>query len=205
MLLFLDNDIILKLSSIGILSEIEHLFSSPPSSIFILGTARHYIRNSSTLRKKYSKETIENALKAIETYNIIPDEYLDDSKFIELSQIDGIDSGEQILFSINIPDQDYLILTGDKRALRELSSHSKNISDSHREKIICLELLFIRLLKYIPFEDLAQKIKAANFCGDSVIKFCFIQDNLTIDKVIEGLNSYLFNLKSETGSLLHPE
>ena len=85
MRLFLDNDIILKLSSIDILQEIEQIYSASPSSIYILGSAKHYIRNSNSVKKKYSKETIENALSAIENYSIIPDDFLDENRLIELS------------------------------------------------------------------------------------------------------------------------
>lgn len=184
------------------LQEIEQIFSTSSSSIFILGSAKHYIRNSRSVKEKYSRETIKRAITSIENYSVIPDEFLDESRLIELSKIESIDSGEQILFSLNIPDGEYLILTGDKRATRQLSKISSDISNSHKEKIVCLEKLFLKLLEIYPLKDLTEKIKSADFCGDSVIRFCFNQNLLTIDKVKEGLNSYYFSLKSETGSLL---
>ncbi|OQY72392.1 MAG: hypothetical protein B6D44_10220 [Ignavibacteriales bacterium UTCHB2] len=202
MRLFLDNDIILKLSSIGMLQQIEQMFSAIPSSIYILGSAKYYIMNSSSLKKKYSKETIKNALTAIENYSVIPDEFLDENKLVELSKIESIDSGEQILYSLNVPDGEYLILTGDKRSLQQLSKYSPGICNSHTEKIVCLEKLFLKLLERFSFDDLSEKIITSDFCGDSVIKLCFSQNQLTIDKVKEGLNSYYSSLKSETGTLL---
>lgn len=185
------------------LNKIEEIFSCESEDIFILPSAKYYISKSSSIRKKYSQDIIDAALIAIENYNVIPDKFVSQEKFIVLSNIEGIDSGEQILFSVDIPDEEYLILTGDKRSLRELSINSKNISDSHKGKVVCLEVLLLELLKYIPFEDLTQKVKASNFCSDTVIRLCFNQESLTFGKVTEGLNSYVLSLKSETELLLY--
>ena len=106
MLLFLDNDIILKLSSAGLLKEIEKIYSCTADNIFVLPTAKYYISNSSSVKKKYAPEVVNSALESIKDYSDIPDQFINDDNFLELANIEGIDSGEQILFSISVPDHE---------------------------------------------------------------------------------------------------
>lgn len=202
--LFLDNDIILKLSAINSLNKIETIFNVSPDFVFILPTASAYIRNSKKVKEKYSSEVINNALEAINNYSVIPDEYIDQPKFIQLSGIDKIDSGEKILFSITTASNDFLILTGDKNSIKAISSHPgiDNIRHYLKNKIVCLERIVLTFLETINFDSLVQQIIDSDFCGDKTIKIIFEQTNLNAENVQEGLRSYFADLKYNAGSLL---
>ncbi len=202
--LFLDNDIILKLSSAGLLNKIGNIFNSPSSSIYILSTAIPYISNSKRVIKKYGKTTIKESLKIIANYQIIPDSYIDKKKFIELSRIDGIDSGEQLLYSVTPSALDFLILTGDKVSITALSNsyNIKGILTFLTNKIICLEQIILNLIKSDGFAVIKNKIKESNFfANDKTIKICFNQPNADEEKVKKCLLSYINNLKQEAKNL----
>jgi hypothetical protein len=203
--LFLDNDIILKLASIGLLQKIETIFNVESSSIFILPTAKYYIRNSKNVKDKYSPKIIIDCLDIIKKYSSIPDNYIDEKIIESLSDIPGIDSGEQILFSIRPQTNDFLILTGDKRALTHLweAQGVELIKLALSGKIVCLEWIMINLLESENFDSLLGQIKASNFCEDQEIRIVFNQVDLTPEMAKKGLQSYLDDLKKHTGNLLY--
>jgi hypothetical protein len=202
--LFLDNDIILKLASIGLLQNIETIFNVESSSIFILPTAKPYIRNSKNVRDKYPPKIINDCLDTIKKYSSIPGNYIDEKIIESLSIIPGIDSGEQVLFSIIPKTNDFLVLTGDKKALTHLweAQGVESIKLALSGKIVCLEWIMLKLLESENFDFLSGQIKAANFCGDQEIRIVFNQAELTSGKAKNGLQSYLDDLKKHTGNLL---
>ncbi len=204
MLLFLDNDIILKLGALGLLKDLEKLFNTDASSIYILPTAKHYISNNKNLRIKYSEELLQDILTLIKNYQDIPAEFINDETYLSLTDIDRIDSGERLLFSINPGDKDFLILTGDKNAIIQLSNQPNidNIKAELAGKIVCLEYIFLKLSEINSFDLIQSQMKGKDFGSDKTLELVFNQSNLTIEKAREGLVSYYNDLKKQTDDLL---
>jgi hypothetical protein len=202
--LFIDNDILLKLGSADLLQNLNKIFNVNNSSIFILPTAKHYIAGNKKLKEKYSKEILNEILKKIDCYLAIPDEYLNQDVYIKLLSIPKVDSGEQILYSLRPPSNDFLILTGDKLSIKALySNHTiKDIVEQLRNKIVCLEYIFLKLLDLESFESLSKRVMEANYCGDKTILIVFGQPSLSIELVRAGLLSYFKNLDAETDKSL---
>lgn len=207
MQLFIDNDILLKLGSADLLQNLNKIFNVNNSSIFILSTAKYYISRNKKLEEKYSKEVLAKVLEATNSYSIIPDEYLDQEVFLKLSNIPNIDSGEQVLYSIRPPANDFLILTGDKLSIKELYSNSdiKGIAEELKNKIVCLEYLFLRLIDLEDFESFSNRIKEANYCGDKTIELVFQQPALSAGLARSGLLSYYRDLDGQTFQHLFKE
>jgi len=206
--LFVDNDILLKLASTDLLHNLNTIFNVNDSSIFILPSAKFYISKSKNVRRKYSIQTINKVLNAIKVYSIIPDIYIDQNKFFLLSNISNIDSGEQLLYSLNPPSNDFLVLTGDKLSIHELFSNInlKGLSQNLYHKIVCLEYLFLMIIALNNFEELTHNIKSSNYCGDKTIQIVFQQNNLTVDLAVDGLISYFKDLNKQTNdSLFFPK
>lgn len=202
--LFLDNDIILKLSSANLLEKIETIFNSTSSSIYILPTAKSYISKSKRVLTKYRQTTIKEALKIISNYQTIPDSYVDQNKFIKLSKIEGIDSGEQLLYSLTPSSEDFLILTGDKVSITALNESSviSSIQRYFKNKIVCLEQILINLIRSEGFIDIKNNIEKSNFCGDDkTIKICFNQTDAVESDVTNCLDSYISDLKKQAPNL----
>jgi hypothetical protein len=202
--LYLDNDIILKLSSINKLHLIEQIFQVSPNSIYILPSVIPYLKFNKKLLKTFSQKTLDYAITIISSYSKITNQ-INREHFVLLSGITDIDSGEQILFSID-PKNDFLILTGDKKAIIELNINPKldSIKTKLEKRIQCLESLFLILIKIVQFGYITIEIKESNFCNDISIKNIFSQTNLTLEKAEEGLISYLNDIKNKTGNLLFP-
>lgn len=204
MLLFLDNDIILKLGALGLLKELENLFNTDASSIYILPSAKYFISNNKNLRIKYSEELLQNILKAIRNYQVIPDDFVNDQKYLSLADIDKIDSGERLLFSLKPPDKNYLILTGDKNSIIQLSQQQNvdNVESGLKGKIVCLEYIVLKLMETNSFDFIEKGINEKDFGGDAALKLIFNQSNLTLEKAREGLLSYFNDLKDKTKDIL---
>jgi hypothetical protein len=202
--LFVDNDILLKLASADLLKNLTNIFSVTDSSIFFLPSAKYYISGNKKLKQKYSKEVIKNVLTTIDKYSAIPDEYIDQDLFSKLSNMDNIDSGEQILYSIKPTKDEYLILTGDKLSIQQLYSHHElnEIAAGLKNKIVCLECLFIKIMELYNFEEITNIIRESNYCGDKTIEIVFQQNRLTFELALDGLLSYFNDLNSLTNNSL---
>jgi len=190
---FLDNDIILKLSAAGLLEKIEEIYKVDSSSIYVLPSAPFYFKNNPKLKKKYDSETIERTKEATEKYSVIPDKYIDGEKFQRLADINKIDSGEQILFSLTPQTEEFLILTGDKNSISALNN-AEGVDDIKaylKDKIIFLEELMLVFIKKEGFEKISKSVSAANFCFDKVLRTCFNQTKADEEKVIACLESYV--------------
>jgi len=204
LLLFPDNDIILKLGSLGYLGDLEKIFNTGASSIYILPTARPYILNNKNLRNKYSEQALRNILTALDNYKIIPDEYIDDKHYRSLANIEKIDSGERVLFSVNPVGKEFLVLTGDKNAIIQLSNQG-NIDEIKIDltgKIVCLEYMVLKLLDLYGINIIGQRMIEREFGGDLTLKLVFQQTDLTIAKGRDGLLSYINDLDRQTNHLL---
>ncbi len=195
--LFLDNDIILKLSAAGLLVKIEEVFDTDKSSIYVLPSARFYFKDNPRLKKIYSEQVLAHAKDATERYSIIPDEYNDDKKLRQLADIEKIDSGEQILFSLTPKRAEFRILTGDKHSIKALSRADgvEEIKTSLRNKIVFLEELILSLFKSLGFDLVFESVISADFSYDKVLKICFNKTKVNEKQVIDCLKSYINDLK----------
>jgi len=204
LLLFLDNDIILKLGSLGFLEDLEKLFNTDASSIYILPTVKPYVLNNKNLRKKYPEQTLQKILSTIENYQVITDELIDDKRYQYIANIEKIDSGERVLFAVNPIGIAFLVLTGDKNAIIQLCNQSNidQIKIDLTGKIVCLEYIVLKLLDLYGINIIGQRMIEREFGGDLTLKLIFQQTDLTIIKGRNGLLSYLTDLDRQTNPLL---
>ncbi len=186
----------------GVLGRIETLFNDNVSDIYYLPSLPHMLKGDKKIKQNHSLLTINEALSFINNYSPIPDDFFSEDLVNSLSEIDDIDSGEQILFSINLPFEEFYILTGDKRALISLSrSNLTEIQSRLKGRIICLEEIMLKLLPHIDMDNLIVKAKTHNFCSDKVLKICLNQTAVTLQKLEECILSYLNELKKESINL----
>jgi len=202
MKVFIDNDIILKISSIAAWKEVEETFRVKRDSFYVLPTAKNYIQKSKTVKKNYTEEVIKYALEFIATCNEITEQQINKDDIDSLSEVPNIDAGELILFSVKNVN-DFLILTGDKKAIIQLNSANEAIKEKLEHKIVCLEKLLLEILRNNDFETIERKIKS-NFCSnDKVVKIAFSQSDLSVGKVNECLSSYYQDLKNKSNHFLY--
>ena len=201
--LFLDNDIILKLGACELLKKIEDIYNTKHNFIYILPTALFYFKNSKRLKAKYSKEFLNSIIEVISEFSPIPDEYVNEDNFMELQNVENIDTGEQLLFSLIPSTNDFFILTGDKRAIKSLNNTPdlNNLKNFLKGKIIFLEMLILNFIETENFELINKKLTESTYCYDKVLKICFGQANVKKHDVKACLKSYIDDLKRDASNL----
>lgn len=141
MLLLSDNDIIIKLSLLGLFDDFLECLKISKKEIFITPTAQHSIPAQF---KKYEKELgeIKYALPKTSDFTIVEDI---DSEVLSELQSDNIDSGEAFLSAVLIKNNQYYMATGDKRFLKAIKATSYN--ECFKNKIFTFELCLSILCK----------------------------------------------------------
>jgi hypothetical protein len=201
---FLDNDVIIKLTTCGLLSEALECLKIDQSGIRVLDSARFFFLKNREMRKKHSKEVLEFAVDFVEKHTTISAEDNEDYKLLITQNSNGIDPGEAKLISATIQDSSYCLFTGDKRCLRALYN-AKELSEIHSKlqgRVICLEQIICELIKVYGFELIREKIVPARDC-DQVLKAAFGSGHQSQKEItLEMLNSKIKDLRIESGYIL---
>lgn len=203
MILLADNDILLKLASCNLLDEALLVLNVTYRDIRVLKTLKYELRKNKKLSARYGTESIQRALDFIQQVSTIDSAINSDEQSL-LSDVQGIDDGEIILFAATKDIPQFLIATGDKKALVALSaSETCNfIVRRLSNRVICLEQLVLRIIFQFGFEAVLHKLSAAIEC-DNVLKVAFASGvDSTLDKSTDDLNHYIDLLRKQTGNLL---
>lgn len=133
----------------------------------------------------------------------IPDElqHQYDELLAEFQDIDQIDSGEAILFALTILVDSTITFTGDKRSIIALGNI---LNEENRAKVTgrvkCLEQTIAELMLNMEFQEMSKKV--ANKPWDTALRACF--GSTSYESVIEGLESYYYDLNNGCNNLLAP-
>jgi len=204
MICLADNDILLKLSCCDLLIPLFDTLDIPYANIHYLPSLP-YMLTKKNLRDKYNVGVDRllvflNRISPL-TFSIRQDE------LALLNGIDDVDTGEVVLFSSDVSESDYIIATGDKRCLRALANAEQcdGICTRLREKVLCLEVSVLLLIRYLGFEAVRAKVTPALHC-DKALQTAFGSGLLSSQENVEiALHSYFSELNHETKELLmHP-
>lgn len=121
----------------------------------------------------------------------------------EIESMAGIDPGEAVLFSAAAKSEDFLVLTGDKRALRALSlaPNSPNVRKLHH-KFLCIEMLILRLLDLHGLEWVRNKFCPSKDIDKAVIVILGSRCDATEISVRDGLAAYINELHQDCSIFL---
>ena len=216
----IDNDIIKKLATFDLFDDTFKLFGVQPQQIRILSTAKYKFRKNQKQVKAGKSRKIQDNLtdygktleivESLPTIDISDISEIDSKVFESLSQIEGIEQGEAILTSyvVHLLQQstgsEAFILTGDKVFLRALATlNNLGLQTVLNNRIWCLEQLVLMNIKVYGFEAVCNKIEPVREC-DVAIKAVFGSGaQSTPNNALATLQSYIDELRAETGSLLH--
>ena len=208
MILLIDNDIILKLASCDLLAEAAEVFGITLFDFYVLPSARFKLLNpKKPNRAKVKLQQVEYArleqfFKVAKNINLVPNPEV----FAALTGHDGIDEGESLLFSALGQLTDSLLATGDKRSLIELQNTSgvplTALRNQVRQRTFCFEQIVMRIIQNVDFNTCLSKIVPARNC-DTALRFIFSKEySTTQNESLEGLTSYINDLRMQTGDLL---
>lgn len=198
----IDNDVILKLASCDLFWEGMDSLGLDKSNIRVLSTARLYFQNSSRVGKNYPEKGRLAAIQIACECSSIPGACAEE--LILFSDIEGLDPGETDLITYGSTLNCCYVVSGDKRwptvlaNAERLDPYCKKLS----KKVICLEQIVLRLVRSRDFKTLLPNLMQLGDV-DKAMKYVFYSGLETkCESALEGLCSYIADLKRGTGSLL---
>jgi hypothetical protein len=199
MVYFLDNDVILKLTTYRILNEALNCLKIDRSDIRVLASAR-FVFCSKKLQKKYSEEILLSAIEFVESCATISAQDNDEYRLLEKQAKNDIDPGEATLIAATFP----LLATGDKRCLQALFS-IESLELIHKKlqgRVICLEQIICKLIETQGFDWVLEKV-LPNLDCDKALKSAFGSgSNSQPGNVLGTLNSYIQDLQKTSSGIL---
>lgn len=198
---FWDTDVLLKLSAMDLLEETLQLLDVDTTSVFVAPSAPHYIRKKRNLQQRYGAEGLERARRFVNTVQIVST--YDESTLKLLSEVRDIGSGEAILIAGAVQTQEFLFLTGDKRALEALTQVEacKTVVNQLQGRVVCLEQIVLKSVQG-GFTQTQAKIASAREC-DTAIKVAFGSGlQATQETVEQALRHYIEDLRRKTAGML---
>lgn len=174
MVVLADNDILLKLGACRLLDDLPRLLETTRSKLYVPPTARFKIRGSKeTLASLYTKEGVERALDFIEAVSELSGDDPDGEQAL-LTDVEGIDAGEAVLFAETQRFDDFRLLTGDKNSLRALVEAPGLDATKTRlaGRVFCFEQLMLRFIDVLGFETVCRLVDPVRSC-DGVLDMAF--------------------------------
>jgi hypothetical protein len=95
---FLDNDVIIKLTTCGLLSEALECLEIDRSNVRVLSSAR-FVFKGPKMRKKHSEQVLASAVEFVESCITIPPQDSDEYLLLEQQIKNDIDAGEATLIA----------------------------------------------------------------------------------------------------------
>jgi hypothetical protein len=203
MVYFLDNDVILKLTTYRILNEALDCLEIDRSDIRVLASAR-FVFGSKKLQKKYSEEILLSAIEFVESCATISAQDNDEYRLLEKQAKNDIDPGEATLIAATFHESASLLATGDKRCLKALFS-IESLELIHKKlqgRVICLEQIICKLIETQGFDWVLERV-LPNLDCDKALKSAFGSgSNSQSGTVLETLNSYIQDLQKTSSGIL---
>ena len=209
-----DNDILFKVACFGLFDELILTNCQPEGSVGILGAARYVVpkkiqKNVQATIATAAKAAFQTFVDVAEMIEPTEDEQVMAADFELAAQRAAValDIGESQLCAVLIARVLPLLFTGDKRAICAL----ENLLDTDARlnalagKVKCLEQLVLQPLladNYSRFRVAVCREPAV----DKTLAICFSckVEQATLEGTIEGLKSYIYDLRSQANRILAP-
>lgn len=175
MLLFTDNDILLKLANCYLLDCFIEELSLEHQQIFLAQGAKFSLNNQ--IKKKLKSEEVKLSLSNfLENVSYIKD-VLDNDLIDSLLSIPNIDSGEAVLFAKLIETEGSFLATGDKRSLQSILKEEglQDFRSYFVNRVYTFESALLLLLDRRGFEFVSSMIAKNPDFNDSVLRMAFGQ------------------------------
>lgn len=201
-----DNDIILKLAICGLFDEALDVLGAKPVEVYVLPTARFKLGVAKNTEKTKARlgEAVFECLRAFLDRVQVINAVLPPEEQQLFDDILGIDAGEAVLFSATALFPDFLLATGDKNSLRALSANAacQSVCQRLAGKVICFEQIVVRIMDRFGFPVVRDKVVPVRAC-DTALRAVFGSGlDATEENVRAGLDSYISDLRRQTGGLL---
>ena len=163
MIVLADNDIILKLAQCDLLENLPDIFGTACEQIFITEAARFQLlpkKIAKALSKCGNEETLARLTAFLASTQSLP-EVMDTALLARMGDFDGIDGGEKFLFASAVEKPGALLMTGDRRALRTLLEHQRDLPtvfSALENAVVTFESFILLALQKLGFAIVKQKL-----------------------------------------------
>lgn len=197
-LLLIDSDVFLTLAGSGLLDRTIELLGFTPEQCRRLDALPYMIQKNRRIYEAYSAACRNDASAACDRIPAITDEPpLEEME--SLSAVDEIDSGEAFLYAHLSSDETWLLVSGDKRAMRAIATDPNvaTIRASIAGRVLSLECI---LKKLVEEDGVALVFPAIEPVRETnmVLRTAF-SDSHDDSQCIAALDSYLNKLKTDVG------
>ncbi|MEZ2320791.1 MAG: hypothetical protein ACBR15_17520 [Microcoleus sp.] len=203
--LLIDNDALLKLARYGLLDEAIAIFGCTPADAIVLATAKYkLLPHKNRLRFCKDEESATRLEAFLRTSNQLDAGLADPDILDLLNDVPNIDTGEALLFAVGASNSNTLVITGDKRSIKALCSHD-SVADASKAlagRVVSVEVLFSMLAEY-QFTLIQERVRAKPDVDKALNNSFGVTVPADLESVKEGLNSYIRDLHSKTGTLLY--
>jgi hypothetical protein len=201
MVYFLDNDVILKLITYGMLNEALDCLKIDRSNIRVLDSARFVFKKHKKVIENHSLQVRTSAISFVEQHTEIA--FQNSDEHILLVGQNGIDIGEAILIAATIRESSSFLISGDKKCLNALAS--KDLDSIHKKmqgRVICLEQIVYKLIEIQGFVWVMDRI-LPNLACDATLKAAFGSGSKSqCETVLGTLNGYIQDLQKTSSGIL---
>lgn len=203
MKVLVDNDIVHKIAAFDLVEEFLAWAAEGGNEIQLLPTAKYKFKIKDRKgESRYGIQVFDRIAALISKVGEVTEGLSSDHDF--LVEIQGIDSGEALLFSAVSSNASTVLLTGDKRSLRTLQTDQrcKDLSLLLKGRVICLEQIMEALISRIGFNIVRVRIAGQLGC-DQAMRMIFSNGAQSDEQnAMQGLASYTASLRLDTGLLL---
>jgi predicted nucleic acid-binding protein len=203
MVYFLDNDVILKLTTYRMLDEALDGLEIDRSDIRVLESAR-FVFGSKKTKKKYSEETLLFATEFVKKCPKIATQDSEEYRLLEKQIKNDIDPGEATLIAATFQESASLLATGDKRCLKALANTEclDFIHKGLQGRVICLEQIICKSIEIQGFEWVLEKV-IPNLDCDATLRAAFGSGSKSqYETVLGTLNIYIQDLQTTSAGIL---
>lgn len=199
-MLLIDTDMLVLLAVSGLLDRVAARLGYEMKDVRRLDAATHQIRKSKSLRDQYGSAALDSALPRIQEIAVV--EPAVDTDLLDRLN-DWIDPGEALLVAVAAAHRHSLLISGDKRAIRQLARcGDESCIQSMQGRIVTLEAVLWILLKDMAPRSIHPMFMAASF--HKTLRVVFSRSNLdSADGCIEATRSYFISARAESAGLLY--
>ncbi len=191
MILFADNDILLKLTGCSLLIPFLEALTLTDADVCLTYDAKFSLKKQAQ-KKFVADEAAQLAiLTMLERVRHLEQAVEDPEGMLDLMiSINGLDGGESLLFLAAGANASDKLATGDKRALRALCANTHVIAPVHnglRGKVFTLESALLLLMERLGFKLVSEQVCGRNI-ADKTLDLAY-GSNRSVDHAIDCLSS----------------
>jgi hypothetical protein len=205
-LVYIDNDIILKLCACDLFWEAIAALEFAKEDLRVLVSAPDVFRNHKKIQKQY--DPIDPTIREKAIAVVTPLKTVAASRSNPLMSLDcpGLDLGEAILIGEAIAQPSFYFMSGDKKCFRALWKH-KELTEAREKlcgRVICLEQVIRFLIEAQGFETVRDRVVPVREC-DRALKAIFGSGwRSEKENSLATLSDYLEKLERDCPGLLAP-